>query len=464
MTGPHHAFFSAQDAEVDGREGLNYLWLPQEFRDALDSDDSQNAELALRLYGLSNGPNFQDPHHPTEPARNVLRLEDRPDRLAPRFNLSPAALNERLDAINHALYAARATRKQPRLDDKVITAWNGLMIGAFAAAARELSDDSLLTPARRAAAFILSHLTDSAGEGGERRLLRTFRAGEAKTPGFLDDHAFLIHALLELARASAGPDRDLHLQRAVAILNLAQASFHDENTGAWYDTRDDDTEIFVRARTTHDGATPSASSVMLHNLLDLAELTGDPSYSDLALRSLIAVSGSVAQTPVGAINSTRALFRFLVAAPESAARLQETPSPLLAANAPSPDAQLPVEVFASTDRVSIAPDAPASLTLFIKIAEGYHVPAAEPGVPSLIPFRVSIVNGTGLAAYAGYPEGTAHADHPRSYTGGFELPVALERTGEWSGRPLLAVMFQACTDTECLAPSMVELDIALDRA
>ena len=465
MTGTLGAFSSAQDAEVDGREGLNYLWLPQEVRDALD--DTEDAELAIRLYGLSNGPNFQDPHHPGEPARNVLRLEDRPDRVAPRFNLSPAALEERLDAINQTLYSARAARKQPRLDDKVITAWNGLMIGAFAAAARELSDDSLFIPARRAAAFILSHLTDSAGEGGERRLLRTFRDNQAKTPGFLDDHAFLIHGLLELARASSGHDRDLHLQQAAAILNLAQSSFLDENTGAWHDTRDDDTEIFVRARTTHDGATPSASSVMLHNLLDLAELTGDPSYSDLALKSLIAVSGSVAQTPVGAINSTRALLRFLLAAPpDAAARLQETPSPLLAANAPqaNPNSQLPVEVFASTDRVSIPTDAPGSLTLFVQIAEGYHVPAADPGVPSLIPFRVSIVNGTGIAAYAGYPEGTAHADHPRSYTGGFELPIALERTGEWSGRPLLAVMFQACTDTECLAPTMVELDIALDRA
>jgi uncharacterized protein YyaL (SSP411 family) len=465
MTGAEGGFFSAQDAEVDGREGLNYLWTPQEVRDALEPED---AELALKVYGLTLGPNFQDPHHSTEPPRNVLRLENRPERLAPRLGLAPAVLEERLGKINEALYVARSVRKQPRVDDKVIAGWNGLMIGAFACAARELSDDSLLAPARRAAAFVLSHLTDSAGEGGERRLLRTYRAGQAKTRGFLDDHAMLIHGLLELARASTGHDRDLHIQQAQAVLTLAQASFLDENTGGWFDTRDDDAEIFVRIRSLHDGAVPSATSVMLHNLLDLAELTGDSSYRDQALKSLIAISGSVAQTPVGAINSTRALLRFLLAAPpEESARLQEAPAPVLAANASAPQTT-PVEVFASTDRVSVSADQPAQLTLFIQIAEGYHVPAADPGdgpdAAPLVPFRVSIINGTGVAAYAGYPEGKAEGNGPRVYTGGFELPVVLERTGEWTGQPLLSLMYQACTETECLAPTMVELDIAIDRA
>jgi uncharacterized protein YyaL (SSP411 family) len=397
----------------------------------------------------------------------VLRLDDRPGRLAARFNRSPDSLLERMDAVNQVLYTARQQRKQPRLDDKVLSAWNGMMVGAIATAARELDDPALLEPAEKAAGFVLSKLTDSAGEGGERRLLRSFRAGEAKTPGFLDDHAYLIHGLLELARATNGQKRELHLQQARAVLGLADASFLDASTGAWFDQRDDAADLFVRTRGTHDGAIPSAVSQMLHNLLDLAELTGDPSYSERALKSLVAVSGAIAESPVGTVNSTRALLRMLIAEPATANRLQELAPPASPARTNANEPTDLVEVYASTDRVSVGKDSPAEISLFVKIADGYHVPAADPGsndiARSLIPFRVGVMNGGGVTAYAGYPQGQPYHDDTRVYTGSFELQVALERTGEWSGTPLLSLMYQVCSETECLAPRTVELDIALDQ-
>jgi uncharacterized protein YyaL (SSP411 family) len=429
-------------------------------------EDEDDISLAVELYGLAKGPNFQDPHHRDEKPRNVLRLEDRPERLAPGFSLSSQALLERTAAINARLYHARRKRKQPRLDDKAIAAWNGMMIAAFASAARELDDPTLLEPAERAAAFVLSKLTDSSGEGGERRVLRSYRAGEARTPGFLDDHAYLLQGLLELARATPGDKRQLHLQQAKAVLALADASFIDPATGAWFDQREDAKDLFVRTRSTHDGAVPSAVSQMLHNLLDLAELTGDASYNDRALASLVAISGAIAESPVGTVNSTRALLRMLIADPASAERFRQAPTAQPSAPAGEP-ADL-VEVYASTDRVSVGNDQPAEVSLFIKIADGYHVPAADPGSSDLarsqIPFRVGIINGGGVAAFAGYPQGQPYHDDTRVYTGSFELQVALERTGDWTGTPLLSLMYQVCSETECLAPRTVELDIAIDRA
>ncbi|HYE62565.1 MAG TPA: thioredoxin domain-containing protein [Phycisphaerales bacterium] len=463
MTSSQGAFYSAQDAEVDGKEGLNYLWTAAELRTLLEDEDDIN--FAVRLYGLDRGPNFQDPHHKGEPPRNVLRLDDRPDRLAKSLNLPPEAIAERTAALNARLYAARQQRKQPRLDDKVLSAWNGMMIGGFATAARELEEPRYLDAAEMAAAFVLSKLTDSAGEGGERRLLRTYRDGQAHTPGFLEDHAYLMHGLLELARATIGPKRDLHLQQAKAILTLADASFLDPKTNAWFDQRDDAQDLFVRTRSAHDGAIPSATSQMLHNLLDLAELTGEDAYRERALASLIANSGAIAESPVGTVNSTRALLRLLATDSSAAARFQQAPAAAQASTQQAPPEA--VEIYASTDRVSIRKDEPAELSLFVKIADGYHVPAADPGsndaARSMIPFRIGIINGTGISAFAGYPEGQPYHDGTKVYTGSFELQVALERTGEWTGQPLLGLLYQVCTETECLMPRNVELDIALDR-
>jgi uncharacterized protein YyaL (SSP411 family) len=469
MTSSGGGFFSAQDAEVDGREGLNYLWTPDDVRAALGEGEPEDAAFAIRVYGLDQGPNFKDPHHPYEPARSILRLDDRPDRIASKFNLSPDGFAERLASINQRLYSARQKRKQPRLDDKILTAWNGLMIGAYAAAARELDDPSLLAPAEKAADFVFSHMLKAGTT--EERLLRSFRDGQARTPAFLEDHSFLIHGLLELHRAA--PTNPQHLARAKKILDLAQSAFIDD-TGVIYDTHEGSTELFVRTRSTHDGATPAGVSVMLHDLLDLAELGGDNSHREQALRALIAISSAVADGPVGTINSTRALLRLLIAEPGVTARLRSVPEGKSATARPravpgSAPETLPVEIYSSLDRVSISENQPAELTLVIKIQDGYHVPAADPGdspaAGALIPFRVGIMNGAGVIAYAGYPPGTPYGDEPiRVYQGQFELAVVLERTGPISGRPLISVRYQACTDTECLAPVTVELDIAIDAA
>jgi uncharacterized protein YyaL (SSP411 family) len=153
LTGPDGAFLSAIDAEVDHREGKNYLWKPEEFRALLSDVD---AAWSLEVYGLTHGPNFRDPHHPSDAPSNVLHLEARPDALAQREGSPLGAWYSRLERVNAKLLAARAKRPQPAIDDKAIAAWNGLMIAGMAVAGRLLDEPRFVAGAARAADAVLA--------------------------------------------------------------------------------------------------------------------------------------------------------------------------------------------------------------------------------------------------------------------------------------------------------------------
>ncbi len=481
MTDAAGGFYSAQDAEVDGREGLNYLWTPTQLAEVLEPGD---AEFAAEVYGLPAGPNFQDPHHPDETPSNVLRLSARPAELAARLNLSRDEFLMKLAGVNRTLYAARAKRKQPRLDDKTIAEWNGLMIAAFAEASVLFGDARYFEAAAKAAGFVLGSMT--AGDG---RLKRSWREGTASSPGVLEDSAGVLTGLLALHKAGAtevmatqsrGHGTQSFLASAARVYALAVEDFRSEDRG-FYDTRADREDLFVRSRTIYDGAMPCGSSMMLHAVLDLADATGEPGMLDEAVSLLRSLSGTISRDPVAAVNSTRGLLRLLrmdrsKQEPETFAHMGdaeagETPNPLAKSEEPCPEAPAitPVEIYAETDRVKVTREKPAELVLLVRIAEGYHITAADPQVSDealeLVPFRVSVQGGEGVAAYADYPEGEEHglADATfRAYTDHFELRVAIEQTGELLGRPRLAITYQACTQTECLLPRTVELDVAIE--
>jgi len=165
------------------------------------------------VYGLDAGPNFRDPHHPDEPARNVLRLEARPEQIAARLGVSEAEFGERMARINAALYVARAKRKQPRLDDKVLTAWNGLMIAGLARAGAAMKDSGMVEMAGVAARAVLAQMRTPGGAG----LLRSRRNGEGTTPGMLEDYAMLIAGLIALERAESGKGGGSWVQAAEGV-------------------------------------------------------------------------------------------------------------------------------------------------------------------------------------------------------------------------------------------------------
>jgi uncharacterized protein YyaL (SSP411 family) len=463
-------FASALDAEVDRREGLNYLWTPEGVRAALGGEDAAFAE---RAYGLDRPANFRDPHHPDDAPAWVLRLDGRPESVAELLGTEPAAFVDRLDQINAQLLAVRDARTQPHRDDKVLTAWNALAIAGLADAAAVLTDRALFDAASRAADFLLRTHRDANGT-----LLRVSRAGAAKTPGFLEDHSFLAAALLALRRAAGvlGVDAGERAAQAAALMESAEAAFGD-GAGGFYDTRDGQADLFVRARTTHDGATPAGATVALGVLVDLAEAVSDPRWTDRARACLASMSGAVAGNPVGSVVAVRHLLRLLQrgAVPDEA-----EPA---AAKRPAARERSPVQVYADTERVRVTKDTPAVLTLLVRIPPGHHIVAADPGespaAKKLSPLRIGLVSGQGVAVYADYPPGEPHGlaetgavlvhhgSEPSGSTGhdGLAVRVLLERAegvGVGPGRPILGVSFQACTDAACLAPTAYELDVAID--
>jgi uncharacterized protein YyaL (SSP411 family) len=459
MTSPEGVFYSAQDAEVDGREGANYVWTPEQIRAALAADD---AELALNVYGVNEGPNFRDPHHPGEPPTNVLCLRDRPERLAAARGTPVSDLLARITRVNRSLYSARSKRPQPRLDDKIITSWNGLTIAALARASLWLQEPEYARSAARAADRLLALMRAPDG-----RLHRTARGGAAGTDAFLEDYAFLIDGLLALEAAASKylPDRaGAFLHTARELIVATGELFSDPATGAYFDARADQSDLFVRPRSTHDGATPSGSSAMLLNLIACCDRSAADPALERALACLRSLSAAIARSPLSTANATRGLLHLLTedqAVADRIAAFGPAPAPTAGEQAEF----TPVEIYADTERIELGREHPAQFKLVLRIAEGYHITAADPGHETgLIPLRVGITGGAGVSVYADYPPGEPYGEDGglRVYRDQAEFMVAVERTGEVSGTPIITAAFQACTDTECLPPMTAELDVAID--
>ncbi|MGH6693048.1 MAG: thioredoxin domain-containing protein, partial [Gammaproteobacteria bacterium] len=177
------------------------------------------------------------------------------------------------------LLAVRSTRPRPHLDDKVLTAWNGLMIAAFARAARVLDDSACLADADRAARFIRSQLW----RGSDETLLRRFRQGDAAVEGYAEDYAYLIAGLLELFQAGGDPS---WLEWALTLQRRLDERFWDPVEGGWFSTTGQDASVLLRLKEDYDGAEPAASSVAVLNLLALSHLTGDAEMTQKIDRTL----------------------------------------------------------------------------------------------------------------------------------------------------------------------------------
>jgi uncharacterized protein YyaL (SSP411 family) len=412
----------------------------------------EDADFAVRVYGLDRLPNFLDPHHPDAPPAWVLRLEDRPDRIAASMGIEPDEFVTRLERVNAALYEARSRRKQPRRDRKVLAGWNGLMISSLAVAGRALDEPRYSDAAAAAARAVLADARVGIGLP---------RSGGSAIPGVLEDYAAMIAGLCEIARA--GGDGSL-LSTARELTGDARARFCDGD-GGFFDSQAGATELFVRPRSTYDGAVPCGGSLMAAALLDFFEVTKDRAWLEATGRALASMSAAIAASPVSTALATRTLLRVLVADPALLSRV----IPGAPENRPPARADFtPVQVFASVDRLTLTQGEPVSLTLRLVIAPGYHVTAADPGgdpdAAALVGLRVGHARGEGIRVYADYPSGDSYASGLRVYRGEVDIPVVVERHGDWAGRPVLTVTFQACTDTQCLEPATVELDVALDAA
>ena len=289
----------AQDAEVDAREGLNYLWTPAEVGAALAAAGlGADVPFATRLYGLDGSPNFKDPHHADAAPAFVLRLAARPDAVARSMGLSDAEFRARRSRVDAALLAVRSRRKQPATDDKTLAAWTGLMAEGLADAGDALGSRAFVEAAGRAVNFVLEQMR--APDGG---LLRCWREEQAEVDAFLEDYANMANACLAIGRATGDWRwRD----EARSLVAMAEARFLDPATGAWFDTRADAADLFVRVRSTDDGAMPSGTSAILRATAAIAAGGRDAAMLARAGRALQAIEPALREQPVSASGSVLA--------------------------------------------------------------------------------------------------------------------------------------------------------------
>jgi uncharacterized protein YyaL (SSP411 family) len=252
MRGPEGGFYSALDADSEGEEGRFYVWTPAEMRAVLGED----AEAIAAYYGVSEAGNFE--------GRSVLHLAGGPTAPQP----------EGLAEACRALYEARAQRVRPGLDDKRIASWNALMLAALAEAGAALGREDYVEAARECAEFVLRDLRDGAG-----RLLRTYKDGEGRLNAYLEDHAFLLEALLTLYEATFEPR---WFEQAQALAETTIARFGDPERGGFFSTSDDHEALIARRKEIGDHPIPSGNSAMALVLLRLEALTGERSYGKQA--------------------------------------------------------------------------------------------------------------------------------------------------------------------------------------
>ncbi|MBV9213420.1 MAG: thioredoxin domain-containing protein [Actinobacteria bacterium] len=263
MRGPEGGFYSALDADSEGEEGRFYVWTVDELREALGAD----ADAAIRYFGAGEAGNFE--------GRNVLTRGEEP----------PSNLGE----LRRRLYDRRSQRVWPALDDKRLTSWNALMIAALADAGAVLERSDYLDAASAGAGFLLEELRD-----GDGRLLRTYKDGTAKLNAYLEDHAFLVEALLTLYEATFEP-RWFTAAREVADAMVER--FADDERGGFFETSTDHEALVARRKDLEDNPIPAGNSSAAYGLLRLAALTGEYEYERRAVGVLRLLHGVAVQHP-----------------------------------------------------------------------------------------------------------------------------------------------------------------------
>ncbi len=288
MTSPEGGFYSAEDADSEGEEGLFYLWTPAEFREYLGDKGS---DLFINLLNLKEGGNFTDEATKTKTGQNIIYLNKSLVEIAQEIDLSENQLIELWNKTRQMLFDIREKRIHPLKDDKILTDWNGLMIAACAKAASVLEEPLYALAAKNAADFIWDRLRAEDG-----KLLKRYRDGEAGLPAHLDDYAYLVWGFLELYEAVFDP---VYLKRAIDLNQMMLSEFWDDQNGGLFFTAEGQADLIVRKKEIYDGAVPSGNSIAAFNLLRIGRMTASPELEEKARLIGSAFSNQVAPTPMG---------------------------------------------------------------------------------------------------------------------------------------------------------------------
>ena len=278
MQAPEGGYYSSLDADSEGEEGRFYIWTPREIEPLLEPEDYR---LFARHFGLDRAANFEGHWH--------LHVYRSRTQLAGEFSLTLDEVDRRIDRACATLLAARARRVRPGRDEKILTAWNGLMIRGMAIAGRHLDNPAWLASAERAVDFIRQRLWK------DGRLLATCKDGRAHLNAYLDDHACLIDGLLELLQAR-WQERDLTF--AVELAEVLLAHFRDPSGGFFF-TSDDHEALIQRPKPNHDDATPSGNGIAATVFYRLGHLLGETRYLEAAEQTVKGLWSSLESMPHG---------------------------------------------------------------------------------------------------------------------------------------------------------------------
>lgn len=288
MQSPEGGYYSATDADSEGVEGKFFVWEPHEVEELVGAED---AERFCAYYDVTVEGNWE--------GLNVLRVQRTHEAVAKELGIGEAELRASLARARPVLYSARQKRVPPLLDDKILVAWNGLMIEAFAQAARVFPTFGYAESAAKAAAFIAQRLTRP--DGG---LFRTYRAGKAHLFAYLEDYAYLAQGLVSLYEVT-GDER--HLEEATRLAKRLRTDFGDESGGPFFQTAHDHEQLIARVRDGHDGAIPNPNAIAAHALARIARHQGRPEWEERAREALRGYAKSIERLPRAFGSSLNAL-------------------------------------------------------------------------------------------------------------------------------------------------------------
>ena len=280
MTAPEGGFYSAEDADSEGKEGLYYVWKPEEIIELLGKEEG---ERFCNFYNVQPGGNFEE-------GFSIPHITLGTEIFAKRANMDPSELENLLDESRKRLFQVREKRIHPLKDDKIITSWNGMMIAALAKAYQALKEPAYLAAASNAADFIMDKLRAPDGA-----LIRRYREGEAAHAGFADDYAFLVWGLIELYEASF---QVRFLKQAVVLNDRMLELFWDDSGKGFFFTGKENERLIAQTKELYDGAVPSCNSLGVLNLMRLARMTGRVDLEQKADEAIKAFSSELAEAPM----------------------------------------------------------------------------------------------------------------------------------------------------------------------
>lgn len=428
MKAPEGGFYSATDADSEGEEGLFFVWKKQENQAALPED---LAELAIDIFGVTDAGNFE--------GRNILYLPLGLDDYAKRHNVELKELLKKVDKIREILRKIREKRIHPLRDDKILTAWNGMVIAALAEAGYKLDDAKYLEEAKQAAQFILQHSRKDSGA-----LYRAYLNGSASIAAAQEDYAYLAEGFLRLYDATG----DHHwLQEAKNLADTMIESFWDKQQGGFFMAKHSKIAPQIRnLKEVNDGAIPSGNSVAVRVLAELKNRTGEISYQEKARETVAAFADQVKTHPA-------AYAYFLLGVDELLSG--EVGSIQYAANG------------AVTARAKLIPLSGKNYRLFVNldIRPGWHINAHQPLQKDLVATELSLDKNTKAWKLESviYPEPeykklafqqTELALHENQ----LQLQATVTSIDKKIAIAPINLTIQACNDQHCLAPESLSIN------